>query len=377
MSELIKPSILFLLTTAVVAYLYVLVDDGGLNIVRSQSQDEICLRDGHGLAQLLAKPSLDVAEARHFAKEVKCTNLQPQALALLDSLEKAQRPASGQGANGAPSNPTPAGEPAPPPSAPPARNVVSAPPDDACSSDQERLAGLKTSSSLGEAVRFERELKCSKLRPQLSALLNTLSQTPAPTSAPSQNEAPLSTTTASDAGLADADRRIAALERERDALVAEVSRLQRQGGLQLAKQAEPLAPSKAATDVPERSDSEPSPRSASLPNGMSARVLIHYSLNNVDARERAETLTKALAMQGVEVADLRGSPGAVRTELSFYYLPDEATAQEVSLLAGVAPVRRFQPKDGLMARPGTVELNLSSDGHLVAVTASRREKNHE
>jgi hypothetical protein len=376
MSELIKPSILFLLTTAVVAYLYVLVDDGGLNILRSQSQDEICLRDGHRLAQLLAKPSLDVVEAQHFAKELKCTNLQPQALALLDSLEKAQRPASGQGANGAPSNPTPAGEPAPPPSSPPAKNLASAPPDDACSRDQERLAGLKTSPSLGEAVRFERELKCSKLQPQLSALLNTLSQMVAPPAAPSENMALPNTTTASNADLADADRRIAALERERDALAAEVSRLQRHGVLQLAKQADPLAPPKPA-DLPERSDSEPSPRSAPLPNGMLARVLIHYSLNNVDARERAETLTKALAMQGIEVADLRGSAGAVRTELSFYYLPDEATAQEVSLLAGVAPVRRFQPKDGLVARPGTVELNLSSDSHLVAVTSSRREKNHE
>jgi hypothetical protein len=82
--------------------------------------------------------------------------------------------------------------------------------------------------------------------------------------------------------------------------------------------------------------------------------------------------------QGVEVADLRESPGAIRTGLSFSYAPDEAIARQVGRLAGVAPVRRLQPKDALMARPGTVELKLSGDSHLTAIkTTSSKESNHE
>ena len=111
---------------------------------------------------------------------------------------------------------------------------------------------------------------------------------------------------------------------------------------------------------------------------MPARVLIRYLANNADARARAESLANALATQGVEVADLRESASAVRTELDFSYAPDEAIAQQVGRLVGVAPLRRLQPKDGLMARPGTVEVNLSGNSHLAAIKAtSSRESNHE
>ena len=77
------------------------------------------------------------------------------------------------------------------------------------------------------------------------------------------------------------------------------------------------------------------------------------------------------------MADFRGSAGAVRTELSFSYAPDEEIALRVGRLAGVAPVRRPQPKDALMARPGTVELSLSGDSHLAAIATSRKERSHE
>ena len=110
---------------------------------------------------------------------------------------------------------------------------------------------------------------------------------------------------------------------------------------------------------------------------MPARVLIRYLKNNPDARQRAESLANALTTQGIEVADVRESAGAVRTELSFSYAPDEAIALRVGRLAGIAPVRRAQPKDGLMARPGTVELSLSGDGRLAVMTTSRKESNHE
>ena len=110
---------------------------------------------------------------------------------------------------------------------------------------------------------------------------------------------------------------------------------------------------------------------------MPARVLIRYHSDSADARTQAEKLANALKRQGVELADLRESAGVVRTGLSFSYAPDEAISQQVGRLAGVTPVRRPQPKDDLMARPGTVELNLSDDSHLAAITTSRRERNHE
>jgi hypothetical protein len=111
---------------------------------------------------------------------------------------------------------------------------------------------------------------------------------------------------------------------------------------------------------------------------MPARVLIRYLANNADARAQAEKLAGALAAQGVEVADVRESRTAIRPELSFSYVPDETIARQVGRVVGVAPVRRLQPKDGLMLRPGTVELNLSGGSHFAVIkTTSTRESNHE
>jgi hypothetical protein len=173
---------------------------------------------------------------------------------------------------------------------------------------------------------------------------------------------------------ADADRRIAALERERDALAAEVGRLERHRDSTSPGQA--TSPASPPPAIPaERSDLEPSPASASLPDGMAARVLIRYPRNDADARRHAESLANALTRQGVEVAALRESAGAIRTEVSSSYAPDEAIALRVGGLAGIVPVRRPQPKDDFMARPGTVELSLSGDNHLAVITTSTKESN--
>ena len=177
--------------------------------------------------------------------------------------------------------------------------------------------------------------------------------------------------------VADAERRIAQLEGDKEALAAEVSELQRERESPSAEQAVPPAslPPAAPAEQPE---SEFVAALASLPEGMPARVLIRYLANNADARAQAEKLASALARQGVDVADLRESRSAIRTELSFSYAPDETIAQRVGRLVGVAPVRRPQPKDALTVRPGTIELNLSSDSHLAATnTTSRRESKHE
>jgi hypothetical protein len=173
----------------------------------------------------------------------------------------------------------------------------------------------------------------------------------------------------------EAERRIAELESEKEALTATVSRLEHDREAPSPAQGS-STPSLAAPT--KRSDSEPVAALASLPQGMPGRVLIRYLASNADARGQAEKLARALAAQGVEVADLRESASAIRTELSFAYAPDEAIALEVGRLAGVAPMRRIQPKDGLMVRPGTVELSLSGDSHTAPIkTTLRRETNHE
>ena len=536
---------------------------------KSATQDDACKQDEGRLVALQAKPTL--AEAARFVGELTCSRLQPQLLAVLDGLSQAQQQAGAptpakapadvaaiqaaappapaphpaseisptNPASATPSNETPASETVPRP-AEALAEAKSATLDDTCKPDEERLAALQAKPSLEEAVRFQGELKCSRLEPQLLAVLDGLSQAQAtkaslaaeatnpsavfseapsagamaagmakpsaPESAsvanvpdaksgvkaetPSASDAPVATQAALDAdrrvaalesekavlaekvsqlerdlnaasaprvypsgappstgpapqfesapasqAAADAERRIAQLESqqealtakvnqlerdrdaasakpdaraappeppadqqsapesaqatvqeerriaelqsEKDALTAEVGRLQSHDDAPPAGEANaPAAPQPAVPALPSRSD--PAAALPPLPEGIPGRVLIRYLANNADARAQAEKLAKALKELGIEVADLRASAGAIRTELSFSYAPDEAIAREVGRLAGVAPVRRIQPKDGLMVRPGTIELNLSGEGRAAAIkTTLRRESNHE
>jgi hypothetical protein len=308
-------------------------------------------------------------------------------LALLDSLNHAAGLGGARSPNGAAPDTMSASGAEPPASPSPAMEATSRTLDDACKRDEDRLDRLPHSPSSEGAARFAEELSCEKLRPQVMALTGDLARPPPPGSAGVSkaaaaetnmtNEAPpASDASATSQAAADAGRRIVALERERDALAAEVGQLERHRDSTSPRQANPPVSPHPAIPA-EQSDREPGPAAATLPDGMPARVLIRYLRNNADARQRAESLANALTRQGVEVADLRESAGVVRTGLSFSYAPDEAIAQQVGRLAGVTPVRRPQPKDDLMARPGTVELNLSGDSHLAAITTSRRERNHE
>jgi hypothetical protein len=198
---------------------------------------------------------------------------------------------------------------------------------------------------------------------------------PAPVAAASPAPSPVSSS-ASEA-VADADRRVATLERERDALAAEVARLERHPVSVAPEQAAPPASPRPAGPA-ERADPEPSAAAlASLPEGMPARVLIRYARNNADVRRQAETLADALKRQGIEIADLRESDGAVRTGISFFYARDAAIAQRIGGLVGIAPARRPQLSDDLMARPGAIELSFSGDSHLAVITTSRKESAHE
>jgi hypothetical protein len=400
----------------------------------SEATSDDCKHDEERLAALQAKPSLD--EAVRLENEMKCLKLQPQLLALLDKLIQAPQSAGAQSPNGVPSSTTSASEAAPP--TPPASEATSAASDDACKQDEERMARLRTTPSGEEAARFTKELRCETLRPELLALTAALASLPESASVSEDagaqmnatNETPPAPRAAADAerriaqlesekgaladevtrlqqqqassdeqanatrspppaapaersetpsasAAADAERRIAQLESENEALSAEVSRLQHDREAPSAGGAKPPpAPPPAAHA--KRAASDPFTALASLPTGMPARVLIRYLPNNGDARAQAEMLASVLRRQGIEVADLRESRSAIRPELSFAYAPDETIAQQVGRLVGVAPVRRLQPKDGLMVRPGTIELNLSGHSHLAAIkTNSTRESNHE
>jgi hypothetical protein len=52
--------------------------------------------------------------------------------------------------------------------------TASATPDDACKRDEERLAELQAKPSIKDVLSFLDEFRCSKLQPQLLALLDSL-----------------------------------------------------------------------------------------------------------------------------------------------------------------------------------------------------------
>jgi hypothetical protein len=378
----------------------------------STASDDACKQDEERLARLRTSPSSE--EATRFAQELRCETLRPELLALTGELANppptqtgsvsSEARGAGNAVNDAqaPSQaiadaerriaalesdkealaaevswlqrnqaPPSAKQAAPPPSAqpaPPAERIEPQPASQATEDAERRIAALE-----GEKEALAAEVsKLQHDREAPSAEQAAPTPSPQPASPAERSEAEAASQAA-----ADAERRIAELESEKLALAAEVSKLQRDREASSAEQAKPIPPPPPVAPA-ERSDAEPAAALASLPDGMQARVLIRYLKNNADARAQAEKLASALAAQGVEVADARESRSAIRTELSFSYAPDETIARQVGRLVGVAPVRRLPPKDGLMLRPGTVELNLSGDSHLAAIkTTSTRESNHE
>src|ERR1700722_724323 len=206
MNALIKSSIGLVLLTAIAVYLYIAPGDKSFDAARSQPQDAICKQDGERLARLRARPSLD--EGLRFAGEIRCMQLWPQLQTLLDGLSDPSRSTASFKLDPAASDTTSGSDAALSPGAtssatldePPASEAMAAASEDGCKQDEERLAALQAKPSLNEALRFEDELKCSKLRPQLLALLDSLSQALPSAEAQSRNGAPSNTTSASEAG---------------------------------------------------------------------------------------------------------------------------------------------------------------------------------
>ena len=120
-----------------------------------------CNRDEQRLARLRSNPSRD--EIASFQRELSCVRLKAQVQRLFESI--------------ATTEPRP---PAPPvdnaPKVAPTQQVQTQPipAEDACARDAERLARLRADPSVDAITRFERELGCEHIRPQLRRLRESL-----------------------------------------------------------------------------------------------------------------------------------------------------------------------------------------------------------
>jgi len=118
---------------------------------------------------------------------------------------------------------------------------------------------LRTNPSSEEATRFYQELRCETLRPELLALTGELGKPPPTQTGSVSNEERGARNAVNDAqppsqAIADAERRIAALESDKEALSAEVSRLQRN---QVPPSAEQPVPPASPQPAPPAERSEP------------------------------------------------------------------------------------------------------------------------
>lgn len=117
-----------------------------------------CPRDEQRLAQLRANPLPD--EVVKFEKELTCPRLEKQVRRLLESLALA-----------------PQGPAAPAPAEPPkVQQTMAQPPNtpELCARDEARLNGLRADPSAEAIQKFERELSCEHIRPQLQRLRESL-----------------------------------------------------------------------------------------------------------------------------------------------------------------------------------------------------------
>jgi len=140
------------------------------------TQEQACRRDEERLARLRASQERD--EVVRFERELGCERLRPQLVRLRESLsaegergerEGAQRPRAEQ--------PRPTADAEPPKSERDASVQTTPSPipqEQLCKRDQERLARLRANPAADEVVRFERELGCERLRPQVRRLRESL-----------------------------------------------------------------------------------------------------------------------------------------------------------------------------------------------------------
>jgi hypothetical protein len=149
------------------------------------TQEQVCKRDADWLVRVRASQSLE--EVISLERELGCERLRPQVLRLKESLgldsPRADAPVIASAGATRSSQVTPRSSvqvilPPAPAQAPdpasqgtraevqPATSLL----DDACKRDEEKLVRLRASPSLDQIVRFEQELRCTRLRPQIARL---------------------------------------------------------------------------------------------------------------------------------------------------------------------------------------------------------------
>ena len=126
-----------------------------------------CKRDEERLARIRANPV--VKEIAQFERELSCAKLRPQLVRLRESIATSDQPVDNGAARQATeskSNPELS------------RSVTSAasspPSPEICKRDEERLARLRVNPAPDAIARFERELSCARLRPQVVRLRESI-----------------------------------------------------------------------------------------------------------------------------------------------------------------------------------------------------------
>ena len=201
-----------------------------------------------------AQRLLRARRRRRFAQDLRCETLRPQLMALTDALAKPSAPNSQRrltGRRSAERNATNETQPAS------ASDRGRRAPH--CRARKRRASRLPRKSS---------RLQANRERPSPSRLVPPASPQPAIPAERSETQP------ASQAAV-DAERRVAQLESDNEALTASVSGFERDREALLRRRRPIPIPSPAAAPA-ERSDSEPGAALTSLPAGMPARVLIRY-----------------------------------------------------------------------------------------------------
>jgi len=118
-----------------------------------------CSRDEQRLARLRANPVQE--EIASFQREVVCARLRPQIRRLLESV-------------GAPPQAPAASANSPRPADKQQAQAAPVPAEDVCSRDVELLARLRADPNPGAIAKFDRELGCERIRPQIKRLRESL-----------------------------------------------------------------------------------------------------------------------------------------------------------------------------------------------------------
>ncbi len=142
--------------------------------VEPSAPDEICKRDEERLERLRSAPSFEQAE--RFDSELRCETLRPQLRGLMASLSPLAPAPAPEVSNGLADAKTAIEAPGSGPVA--GSEVEPSAPDEICKRDEERLEQLRSRPLSDEAARFDSQLRCEKLRPQLVRLIESLGGEP-------------------------------------------------------------------------------------------------------------------------------------------------------------------------------------------------------